>query len=525
MSAIGFIKTQTKKQEDISQLIDVKFTHACILGETGSGKTTSMINPNLDNRIKLGHGVLVFDHKGNYHTTVKALAKRHGRLDDVIVIGMPWDKKCNIVEDMDESMFNDFLKTLVSHKGEDKFWERSAISLAMPIWGMLLAIDKLKEFKAYTPVLKDILKKYNKSLTSLHRATVSRESISKFNKELDPLILDPLSEDKKINLILSSLIKKHEQDMDKDAYESIKAYMHFDKMYKVLQNELINTNNMRNKDNRTFDNIISSLNGPISQVAKHPYINVGEVNINKALNSGKIVVLLCNQLSEEILASITKSIFKNFHERIADDSVRDITIFVDEAQRVLNEDVDLPIDTIREARVDLFMAFQSKALLMEKLGQIKSMALDVNLTSKYYFKNSNNDDDMQSDKLKSFEFLTNKDNGTKTHKAKPLFLDDKELFDAEYEYQKMIKAFANYKEYLPNRRKKYILKFIPSIFDKNLLTIMYEDKKMKNVKISQKFSLKEFNNLKKKVHPTSKESHDALIEELGGILEDINEYK
>ena len=89
----------------------------------------------------------------------------------------------------------------------------------------------------------------------------------------------------------------------------------------------------------------------------------------------------------------------------------------------------------------------------------------------------------------------------------------------------MIKAFANYKEYLPNRRKKYILKFIPSSFDKNQLTIMYEDKKMKNIKISQKFSLKEFNNLKKKVHPTSKESHDAIIEELGGILEDINEYK
>lgn len=44
-------------------------------------------------RMKLNHGILIFDIKGNEHLAVKSLAKEAGRLDDVLEIGKPKGKK------------------------------------------------------------------------------------------------------------------------------------------------------------------------------------------------------------------------------------------------------------------------------------------------------------------------------------------------------------------------------------------------------------------------------------------------
>ena len=50
--------------------IPISFTHAMITGQTGCGKTTSAILPAMDERIKVGHGMLVFDYKGVEHKKV-----------------------------------------------------------------------------------------------------------------------------------------------------------------------------------------------------------------------------------------------------------------------------------------------------------------------------------------------------------------------------------------------------------------------------------------------------------------------
>jgi type IV secretory pathway VirB4 component len=82
---MGFIKEQNNTNDKLQ--IPCDFRHAIILGETGSGKTASVINPLLLDRIKKGHGILVFDFKGNYHYTVKALAKKENKLNHIIELG------------------------------------------------------------------------------------------------------------------------------------------------------------------------------------------------------------------------------------------------------------------------------------------------------------------------------------------------------------------------------------------------------------------------------------------------------
>ena len=60
---------------------------ALVLGTTGSGKTTSVLLPALDGLIGRGFGGLIVDVKGSMAPAVRAIAARHGRVQDVVEIG------------------------------------------------------------------------------------------------------------------------------------------------------------------------------------------------------------------------------------------------------------------------------------------------------------------------------------------------------------------------------------------------------------------------------------------------------
>ena len=71
---IGFAKQEEAAQicKEGNLIIPCNFTHAAIIGETGCGKTTSMIYPNLLDRMQRGHGIFVFDYKGCEEDAVKS---------------------------------------------------------------------------------------------------------------------------------------------------------------------------------------------------------------------------------------------------------------------------------------------------------------------------------------------------------------------------------------------------------------------------------------------------------------------
>ncbi|MGE4296470.1 MAG: hypothetical protein AB7E47_00455 [Desulfovibrionaceae bacterium] len=58
-----------------------------VLGGTGRGKTSSVILPMLDRLIHAGFGGLVIDVKGNFTDQARALARLHGREQDIIELG------------------------------------------------------------------------------------------------------------------------------------------------------------------------------------------------------------------------------------------------------------------------------------------------------------------------------------------------------------------------------------------------------------------------------------------------------
>ncbi len=66
-----------------SMVFKKDFTNGIIFGRTGSGKTSCAILPNIEDRIKSGYGVLIYDFKGNLHLQTKYLANKYNKLSDV----------------------------------------------------------------------------------------------------------------------------------------------------------------------------------------------------------------------------------------------------------------------------------------------------------------------------------------------------------------------------------------------------------------------------------------------------------
>ncbi|HIP20123.1 MAG TPA: hypothetical protein EYG70_03270 [Sulfurimonas sp.] len=60
MATMGFLQnSETTTKQTTSILVPEIFTHAIAFGETGCGKTSSFIYPNLKERMKLKHGVRI----------------------------------------------------------------------------------------------------------------------------------------------------------------------------------------------------------------------------------------------------------------------------------------------------------------------------------------------------------------------------------------------------------------------------------------------------------------------------------
>ena len=121
---LGFNKKELKVSKDL--VINHDFTNAIIFGRTGSGKTTSAILPNIEDRIKNDFGVLVYDFKGNLHTQVKYIANKYNKLNKVIEIGKPWGAKINLFDYLNLN----HLSVIASNNNiKDPYWDNAARSL------------------------------------------------------------------------------------------------------------------------------------------------------------------------------------------------------------------------------------------------------------------------------------------------------------------------------------------------------------------------------------------------------------
>ncbi|MDN5078863.1 hypothetical protein [Aliarcobacter butzleri] len=211
--------------------------------------------------------------------------------------------------------------------------------------------------------------------------------------------------------------------------DSIKKY------YPVLETFV------KDKSNNNFTSILTAVNKPLASYATKDYLNGDNFDVIEALNNSKIVVINTQELSEEILSNYCYSIFKELQKRVTKNKVCDVSIFIDEAQRVVSKYFDLPIDVLREAKVELFLSYQNEDLMIEKLGVSKYQSLYKNIAHRYLFKNN----EIGLSNLKTFEYKDlSKNNIHKIRLSKPIFVDDIELFDVEKEYQDNLKLHSKY---------------------------------------------------------------------------------
>ena len=451
MKSMGFIKTNQiiKKQTTI---VAETFTHSCAIGQTGCGKTTGYIYPNILNRIKNHHALIVFDYKGKEHNAVKVLANQCNRLDDIVEIGKDWGKSINVIKYMNDANLENFLFELFALDGTDNvYWGRSATNISMTILKVLGYIEQILS-KADDINLKvkidNVINRFSsfqypksKTLYGLSLISKSLEDLKKFVKNLDHLHNNILEE------IQESIIfdfKKMSKDKIKEKYHELLYILEqFKVNIEITENNLNSFDTSPSNNTKTLQTIILAMNTPLMNIANIKWLNEDEFDLVESLNIGNIIIFNTKTFSENILSSYCNAIFIELTKRTNMTNLKPISIFADEAQRIVSKTIDLPIDVLREAKVDLFLAFQNEELMIQKLGENRYFSLIKNMKNQYFFKNIGFYNEHDLSKLETFEYYTNEDNPRKNI-AESIFLQNEKLFDVELKYQKSINLHDKY---------------------------------------------------------------------------------
>lgn len=488
-------------------IVPVDFKHCAIVGETGCGKTSSAILPNIDHRISENHGILVYDYKGNMHAVVKAIAKRHDRLEDVVMIGQPWGKKINLISAMSIKDIDSLVMDMIQMKPDDTFWMNSTRSLIIPAIELFRKVEKVKkgladaqekiDFTVEAEVdtgnireKENIVVRYDlhPCFRSVSEAYSSIFSIKAFASHYDT-----------VRKRVERWATENEKVLKEDIYLAIDLIDLVDHL-KTLEKTHNQYKNMPVDKYSTYTSVHMTVTAALENLSTEEYLNTEEADVADLLNHGKIVIVDTREIKSDLLAYFTKSVFENLRLRFGNAIHAPVTIFIDEAQKVLNANLEIPVDTMREARVEVFMAFQNAALLRQKIGEDGYEALHTNLTKKIVYKNDVPFGDVQTEDLDVFEYRTNMDgnNFETVFKTEYMDIGKSEIFEAEHDHQKRVDVFEKYRlEDVP--KKRWIFLYQPSHFQNGIMELVLENgthtfsRFMEGEKISQLESrLKEF---------------------------------
>ena len=433
--AMGFNLNEKKVSKDL--LINHNFTNAMFFGRTGSGKTSCGILPNIEDRIKNDYGVLVYDFKGNLHTQVKLLANKYKKLNDVIEIGKPWGKKINLCDYLNK----DKLSLLIADSSlTDTYWTNSSRTLFSSVYTICKNLNfLLSEIKINPKENKDHI------LNNVFDNKTSYAQIYKFinsTKDLQDFYTLSLE---LINLLSNSPF--HEKKFD--IYEK---KMSFEKILSDTSNlidSLVFYNQVKTNETGGKVAVLNHLSSILVEVAHKDYLNHDEIDLIKELRDGKIVIIDVSSFNDNTLNILNLAIYNRL-QKASYSFLKPVSIFIDEAQKVLNADYLPQVDVCRESKFEYIFATQDKILLENKLGKDKFEELFTNIISKYSFATNDNDITQQ------FEYLNLSTN--RQAFAKPLFLDKKDLINVEYLFQKK-NDILGYSDYSSLNNDKYILKY------------------------------------------------------------------
>ena len=446
---MGFINNESSVGKRL--LLDCNFTNAMFEGITGSGKTTCAILPNIENRIKLNHGIVVYDFKGNLHSQVKHLANKYKKLDQVIEIGKPWGKKINLCDYLTLKQIPEIIDDS-SDVSDSSYWDKASKNLLENIYTIYKNLYYLKcKFESLNEPnlvykLRDIEKP---SYKNIYEIVSSVKNVSSF-------YMNTLHTISRISDYLSSFSCKIKTGHINEVLEIIYKHLKSLEMYKEVKEFETSGKNA----------IVNHLNSILNVVANKDCLNDGNLDLIKELRSSKIVIIDVSSFSENILNVLNLAIYSRL-QNLNESNLTPVTIFIDEAQKILSKNYLPQTDVCRESKFEYIFATQDIVLLKNKLGDSKLYELYVNIASKYSFRSN------EYLNLKRFEAVNL--NTEEKILTKPLFIKKKTLFNAEYKFQELneIHPYSNFES-----DSKYILKYDEKLFEDYKVLVQKENQEI-----------------------------------------------
>jgi len=231
---------------------------------------------------------------------------------------------------------------------------------------------------------KEILEIIDKGLTfrNLYETFGNEESLRKLYEKYEYLIMFLIFQYKKI------IRKKHYapsrvvEKLIVLIHNAIKAIEECERSHKTIV--------AYEKGNRTANSIFSTIESVIGDLARNEYCNENDLDIAQALEDGKIVIMDMSMIPNTVLSVLVSMLMSRFRQRfLKSANSNHIYCFFDEAQRILTRDMDIPMDTLREAKVSFMLLFQNSELMAEAIGVQKYLSLAKNCPVKIAMKGEN----------------------------------------------------------------------------------------------------------------------------------------
>ena len=431
MEAMGFRIDGINTQSKISSAIPpVDFQHVLVEGSTGSGKTASLILPTLEDRLERGHMIIFFDHKGHEHKKVKHLAQEAGRMSDVVEIGKPHASYINLMAELDTIRLKDIVKEQGMSK--DPYWSNSAANLlediVAPLRRLHDIVNALKKYDLFNIRSLEMLMELNEfgidiyikpSFQTISHIVSLPKKLSQYKKilsnlppEIEGLLQDDFESEK-------PEIRNRRQILAKilSLKMSIQASSRF-----TLSEDKSDVNSGNNAVLQHLDNTLASY-------AKKDYINIDEYTISGLMDSNAIIIIDTQSFGDDIMKLLLESILKKAIMRLRTSTHKPMSVFIDEANRVLFPSIDLHNDVLREASVELIMAIQNEEQMINKFSRTVWDSIKNNIKHQYFI-------DLQHK-------ITYSANNSDFIFTEPMCIDDDVLVDADYAYHSLDKNQSN----------------------------------------------------------------------------------
>ena len=390
VTRMGFSINDNSKDTVNAQIPAMDFRHVLIEGSTGNGKTASFILPTLNDRISRNNAIIFFEHKGHEHRKIKLLAEQNNRLSDVIELGKVTGSYINILAMFDSNMLTSVITKLCGN--EDIYWSMASAQLAVRVVELHRKLHKIGDILVSTfAVDKEIftvnlmdehfseygMLKIEEEASFLTLAKIVRtpNSLTSFFKKLK--VIQKVI-DKEIQIIYKVHVE-NEKYINKIKM-LISEFITFEELLDKYANFLVEDSSEASGNN----GVLQILNNAISTLSTLDYLNKSEVDILKVIDENAIIIIDTQAISISVYAVFIESLLQKLSGRIKYQIPKEISIFIDEANRVLRKNIDLQNDVLRESRVELVLAIQNENQMILKFGETEWEAIVANVRQRYY---------------------------------------------------------------------------------------------------------------------------------------------